>query len=78
MIAKAQLTEEQRCQVNRLLSTCQHDLCTLTREYIITPSLRDGLLSLTPFLALRARLLSCVPPRLKRHRIAFDKRYVWD
>ena len=29
------------------LSTCQHDLCRLTREYIITPSLGDGLLSLT-------------------------------
>ena len=26
--------------------TCR-DLCRLTREYIITPSLRDGLLSLT-------------------------------
>jgi len=38
-------------------STCQHDLCTLTPEYIITPSPRDGLLSLT-YPALRARLLS--------------------
>src|SRR5215471_2967923 len=28
-------------------STCQHDLCRLTREYMITPSLRDGLLFLT-------------------------------
>src|SRR5215470_3624111 len=43
------------------LSTCQHDLCRLTRENMITPSLRDGLLFLTPFLALRARLLSCSP-----------------
>src|SRR5215469_7143360 len=29
------------------LSTCQHDLCRLTRENMITPSLRDGLLFLT-------------------------------
>jgi hypothetical protein len=29
------------------LGTCQHDLCRLQREYIITPSLRDGLLFLT-------------------------------
>src|SRR5262249_53544023 len=29
------------------LSTCQHDLCRPTREYIITSSLRDGLLFLT-------------------------------
>src|SRR5215470_13807785 len=29
------------------LRTCQHDLCRLTREYMITPSLRDGLLFLT-------------------------------
>jgi hypothetical protein len=28
------------------LSTCQHDLCRPTREYIITSSLRDGLLFL--------------------------------
>src|SRR5215469_1459818 len=43
------------------LSTCQHDPCRLTREYMITPSLRDGLLFLNVFLALRARLLSCSP-----------------
>jgi hypothetical protein len=29
------------------LSTCQRDLCRLQPEYTITPSLRDGLLSLT-------------------------------
>ena len=38
-------------------STGQHDLRRLTREYIITPSLRDGLLSLTNFQALRAWLV---------------------
>ena len=31
----------------RNFSTCQHDLCRLTRENMITPSLWDGLLSLT-------------------------------
>ena len=29
------------------LSTCQHDLCRLRREYMITASLQDGLLFLT-------------------------------
>ena len=43
------------------LSTCQHDLCRPTREYIFTSSLRDGLLFLYPFQALRAWLLSCSP-----------------
>ena len=33
-----------------------------SRSYPIILSLRDGSLLLTPFLALRARLLSCVPP----------------
>ena len=48
---------------NTELSRCQHDLCRLMREYLITPSLRDGLLSLT-----YSRHL--VPGRLRRLRRA--------
>jgi hypothetical protein len=45
------------------LGSCQHDLCTLRREYIITPSLQDGLLFLT-------YSRHFVPGRLRRLRRA--------
>ena len=48
------------------LCSCRPDLCRGLRQYIITPSLRDGLLFSNVFQALRARLPSCRPSGTKK------------
>ena len=48
------------------LSACQHDICRLTRENLIIPSLRDGLLFLTYSRHFVPGYYRAVPPGQRR------------